>query len=100
MLGNEVFLRNIVGMVLLSFSTASLPCIAGYFGKRLFFLIYSLAVLLGIFYIYYVIISDISPGWSDLTSIIGYLFIIGVGTLTAFITEFFSFVIKKNRRSK
>lgn len=100
MLGDEVFLRNIVGMVLLSFSTASLPCICGYFGKRLFVPIYSIAVLLGIFYIYYVIIADLTPGWGDLTSIIGYLFIIGIGTLTALIAEFFSFIIKKNRRNK
>ncbi|WP_162523131.1 hypothetical protein [Clostridium estertheticum] len=39
-------------------------------------------------------IVNTSPGWGDLTSIIGYLFIIIVGTVLALVTEVLSYFIK------
>ncbi len=81
-------------MLFLSLGSALLPCIAGYFGKRIFFNIYSLSAFVGILYMLYVVIGNTSPGWGDLTSLIGYMFIVGIGIIIAFVSEVVFYVIK------
>ncbi|MBX4262569.1 hypothetical protein KTC96_07605 [Clostridium estertheticum] len=49
---------------------------------------------------FYIAMVNTSPGWGDLTSIIGYLFIIIVGTILALVTEVLSYFIKKLTKNK
>lgn len=86
-LGSEILDRYIFSLLIISIGSALIPSIGGFLGNRNFFIVYSLSAILGIFYMFYVVLGNASPGWGDLTSIIGYLFIIGVGTVLALVTE-------------
>lgn len=86
-IASEDLSGSIPGMLILAVCSSILPSIAGYFGKYIFFYIYSLSVLLGILYAFYVAIGDVAPGWGTLTSIIGYLFIVVIGLVVALIAE-------------
>lgn len=44
---------------------------------------------------FYVVLGNTSPGWSDLTSIIGYISIVAFGGILALITEILSYFIKR-----
>lgn len=98
-LAKVIVVADLSGLFLLSLCSGLIPCIAGYFGRRIFFFIYSIAVLLGIVYAFYVVIGDIAPGWGDLTSIIGYLFIVVFGLVIALLAETASLIMKANSKS-
>lgn len=87
LLASEDISGSISTMILLAVCTSILPCIAGYFGRYLFFYIFSASILIGIIYAFYVAIGDIAPGWGTLTSIIGYLFIVIIGMVVGLIAE-------------
>jgi hypothetical protein len=95
-LGSEFFVSNILAMLLLAMVSALIPCIGGFLGKRIFFKIYTLSVIVGILYMFYVVLGNTSPGWGDLTSIVGYLFIVGVGAVLALATEVIIYFVKQN----
>lgn len=97
-LGKDSPGKSILGLIVLSLSSAFIASIGGYLGRRLFFWIYSASVLLGLFYTFYVVLGDIAPGWGDLTSMIGYLFIVLGGIVIACIVEIISFIIKKSKQ--
>lgn len=97
---SDYLVDSIPGLLLLSLCSALLPSIAGYFGKHIFFIIYSLAAIIGIIYAFYVAIGDIAPGWGTLTSIIGYLFILFFGIVVAFIGETIYSLMKFRDKSK
>jgi hypothetical protein len=93
-LGSEFFVRYILAMLLIAMVSALIPCIGGFLGKRIFFIIYTLSVIVGILYMFYVVLGNTSPGWGDLTSIIGYLFIVVVGAVLALLTEVIIYFVK------
>jgi len=97
MLHNEIIGAYIFGSFLISLGSAIISCIGGFLGKRIFFLVYTLSVMIGILYMFYVVLVNTSPGWGDLTSIIGYLFIVGVGTVLAFVMELIIYFIKRKK---
>lgn len=93
-LGSEFFVRYILAMLLIAIVSALIPCIGGFLGKRIFFIIYTLSVIVGILYMFYVVLGNTAPGWGDLTSIVGYLFIVGVGSVLALVTEVIIYFVK------
>ena len=46
---------------------------------------------------FYVVLGNTAPGWGDLTSIVGYLFMVGVGAIVGLVTELVLYFIKKNK---
>ena len=95
MLGSELLVRPILGLLIISMVSGLFPCVSGFFGKRIFFIIYTFCTIAGIFYMFYVVLGNTSPGWSDLTSIIGYISIVAFGGILALITEILSYFIKR-----
>ena len=93
-LGSEFFVRYILAMLLIAIVSALIPCIGGFLGKRIFFIIYTLSAIVGILYMFYVVLGNTAPGWGDLTSIVGYLFIVGVGAVLAVVTEVIIYFVK------
>jgi hypothetical protein len=85
----------IITLLIISLGSAVLPCLCGYFGKRVFFLVYTLSVIIGILYMFYIVIADTSPGWGDLASIVSYILIIGFGIVFALIAEVVAYFMKK-----
>jgi len=93
-LGSEFFVRYILAMLLIAIVSALIPCIGGFLGKRIFFIIYTLSAIVRILYMFYVVLGNTAPGWGDLTSIVGYLFIVGVGAVLAVVTEVIIYFVK------
>ncbi len=97
-LGGDSPYHNLPGLIVLSISSALIISISGYFGRRLFFWIYCVSVVIALLYAFIVVISDVAPGWGDLTSIIGYLFILIVGIAVAFIAELVRMLLDKSKQ--
>jgi hypothetical protein len=47
---------------------------------------------------FYIVIADTSPGWGDLSSIVSYVLIIGIGILLALIAEVIAYFINARRK--
>jgi len=94
MLGSELLGRYILGLLIISTGSALIPCIGGILGKKIFFIFYTLSNIIAIFYMFYVVLGNTSPGWNDLTSIVGYIFIVAVGAVLALVMEVILHIIK------
>ena len=94
LLGSDILDRYIFSLIIISIVSALIPSIGGFLGKRIFFIIHTLSAIVGILYMFYVVLGNTAPGWGDLTSIIGYLFIVGVGAILALVTEVVSYFVK------
>jgi len=94
MLSSEMLSRYILGLLIISVSSALIPCIGGFFGKRIFFIIYTLSVIVSILYMFYIVLGNTAPGWGDLTSIISYIYIVTVGAFLALVMEIVSYFVK------
>ncbi|MFT4146939.1 MAG: hypothetical protein QM644_21065 [Mobilitalea sp.] len=97
---NDYIMGSIPGILVISLCSALPPSIAGYFEKKIFFILFSISILLGLIYAFYVALGDIAPGWGTLTSIIGYLFFVGIGLIVALIAETLSLLLKYNSKNK
>ena len=95
--GADIWDRSIIGLLIISIVSSIIPSIAWFLGKRIFFIIYTVATIVGIIYMFVVVLGNTSPGWGDLTSVIGYLFIVGIGAVLALTTEIVRSVVKKMR---
>lgn len=96
-LGSEIVGNYIFGMLIISIGTALIPCIGGFLGRQMFFKVYTFSAAIGIIYMFYVVLGNTAPGWGDLTSIVGYLFMVGVGTIVAFVSELVIYFIKTRK---
>lgn len=96
-LGSEILGDYIFSMLLISIVSALIPCIGGFFGRQIFFKVYTFSVAVGILYMFYVVLGNTSPGWGDLTSIVGYLFTIGVGAIVGLLTELIFYFVKTRK---
>ena len=84
---------------LLALGSASLPAGLGYWGRTTFFKIYTLGNLLGLFYMFYIVLANVSPGWGDLTSIAGYIVTVFIGLSVATIFELIQLLSKNRKKS-
>ena len=95
-LGSEINGRMIFMFALTAFGSALLPALAGYYGKMLFFMIYTSANLIGLLYMFKLVLMDSETGWADLTSVVVYIYLLPVGAFLALLAE----VISYFRRNK
>ena len=95
-LGTDIDSRLIFSFLILSFGSAILPTIAGYLGRSMFFRIYVSSNIFGLVYMFVLIVSNRTPGWADLTSIVVYVYLLPVGIILGLLAELIFYV--KNRR--
>jgi hypothetical protein len=100
LLGSHIFFRYVLVMLIISVITAVLPSIGGYFGKIMFFVVTSIAVAIGIIYMFYVVLGNTEPGWGDLSSIVGFLLIVGVGSGLGLAAEAGIYLIRQQNRKE
>ncbi len=86
MAGSSMDTKNYVSFALISIA-ASIFSLAGFFGKRRFSYTYMAFNIGGIIYMLYITIGGKNNGWSDLTSIAGYMFLSLLGLLLGILTE-------------
>jgi len=70
----------------------------GYFGAKAYFFTVAIFHALAIIYMLYVSINKTAEGWSDLVSIILFLFTIGVGILLGLIIQGICILVLKKRK--
>ena len=68
-----------IGSILAISLLAGILCFAGFFGLPLFSLLFAVGNIGGAVYLLYMAITRISEGWTDLTSVAGYLVFSGIG---------------------
>lgn len=98
LLNIEIDIKNIIGFVLVSL-LISIIVLIGYFGIRMFSYVFIIFDFLGLFYMYFIILSNKSGGWVDITSIIDFIVFVGFGIIVGIITEFIYWVIKHNKKT-
>jgi len=95
MLTITINLQNIIGFTILALLVSVIGSI-GYFGIRKFSYVFIIFDILGLFYMYFIILSNNSDGWVDLTSLIGFIVLIDVGIAIGIIAEFIYWIVKRN----
>lgn len=73
-LENNFSTKSIAGIAVLTFLSALLACVGGFLGGKMFFTIYTICLVLGLIYMFYIAVFDVSPNWGDLTSLLSYMF--------------------------
>ena len=96
-LRTSLSIRNIVGLLILSMILSIIPCVGGYLGKRIIFMIYTIFAFCGIVYSLYIALTNITPGWSDLISFLSSVYIIAIGTVISFIGEIVGYFMKRRK---
>lgn len=87
MLKSSFSTESLINIALLTFLSALIACAGGFFGGKKFFAIYTVGLILGLMYMFYIAIFDVSPGWADLTSVISYMFFAVAGLVLGIVTE-------------
>ena len=77
----------LIALSILSFGSALLPSLAGFFGKRQFFRVYVASNLIALAYMFVLITSGQSPGWADITSIVVYVYLLPVAVVLGILAE-------------
>lgn len=96
-LGAEVTEQNWKGFALLGGIMAILLAGGGFLGGRVYFLIASIVNVGGLIYMIYLAFARTAEGWSDLVSVISYLFLSGVGVVLGIIGQLIASIRKVNR---
>jgi len=91
----QLSFQLVLGSIILALISGLIPSIAGFWGRRVFYSVFTCINIAALFYMFYVVTMNTSPGWGDLTSIIGYLFIVILGFIIALVSEIVYFFLKK-----
>ncbi len=99
----SISIDNISGFALLSLAVSLTIGLGGLLGLKAYFKTAFVFNILGIIYMMSVTIFRTAEGWSDLVSIISYLFMLSIGIILGVIVQFAVILItnyKKNRQEK
>lgn len=77
----------LIALSILSFGSAFLPSLAGFFGRRQFFNVYVGGNLIALAYMFVLVTSEQAPGWGDLISIVVYVYLLPVVVILGILAE-------------
>lgn len=89
--------QNILALLLLAIVSVNLSTIGRYFGRNTYYFVSSFFIGIGVVYMLYIVMTNQSPGWNDLTSLISYLFFAGIGIILGLFVEITIYVMRKNK---
>jgi hypothetical protein len=90
--------RSIFGLASLAFVSALVAGLGFWLEGRLFFMVFSSSLIAGTLYILYVVITNATPGWGELTSLVGFMLICASGIIVGLAAEFVRYLIKPKLR--
>jgi hypothetical protein len=90
--------KSLIAFVMIAFVSALIACLGGFLGAKVYFVICALSAIAGTAYMMYIVGFNVSPGWGDLTSIIGYFFYIAMGIAIGIIAEVVLLLMKVKRK--
>ena len=93
-LGMAITVQIAISLAALSLIVSAIASV-GYFGARIFSNVFILFDILGLGYMYYIILSDKNGGWADLTSAIGFVVFAGLGIIAGIITEIIYLIVRR-----
>lgn len=93
-LRNAFTAQSLVALATLAVMAAVIAGIGFWLRGKLFFMIFSAGLAAGLLYMFYVVIFNSSPGWSDLTSIIGFIFIAVAGLVGGLAAELIRYLVR------
>ncbi len=85
----------LTAFAILALISAFIPCLVGFLGGQMFFLVNAFFSGIGIIYMFVVILKNMSPGWEDLTSVLSYIFVSLIGIIIGIIAQIFTLVAKR-----
>ena len=97
-LQSKLEVKSILAFSLIAVATALFSCLGGYLGAKNYFFSSSFGLVVGICHMLYIAVFNASPGWGDLTSVIGFLFFATIGILIGILLEIFLMIIKKTKQ--
>jgi len=83
----------------IAFYAALLSCV-GWFGFKVFTRTFMLFNAFALTYLLAIVITNANDGWSDLTSIVGHIFILLLGTVIATTLQLIVLIIKKINKKR
>jgi hypothetical protein len=97
-LKTTIALENISGFVLFSFFVSIIISIGGFLGAKAYFFTALAMDVIGIIYMLILSITRSAEGWSDLVSIISYMFMLGVGIILGSVIQLIVFLLSRRKR--
>ena len=97
-LKTTIALENISGFVLFSFFVSVIISIGGFLGAKAYFFTALAMDVIGIIYMLIISITRSAEGWSDLVSIISYMFMLGVGIILGIVIQLIVFLLSRRKR--
>jgi hypothetical protein len=93
-------LRSLSGMASLAIISALVAGLGYWLEGRLFFAIFSTSLGAGVLYMLYIAIFNATPGWGDVTSIIGYMLVAAMGMIIGLAAEYVRYLLKTGLKPK
>lgn len=90
--------QNITGFALLSLIVSAVISGAGFLGAKAFFFTTLAFDVIGIVYMLFISITRSAEGWSDLVSIISYMFMLGIGVIAGAVLQLVLFIVSKTKK--
>lgn len=98
-LGSDISsFQYVLILLFLSLVSSFIPCIGGYLGKKTFFVSSTVSVIYANIYNFQVVIEKTASGWEELATIVGFIFIVGAGTVISIVAEVIAFLIRYFRK--
>ena len=97
-LHSKLEVKSILALILIAVVTTLFSCIGGYLGAKSYFFSSSLGLVAGIIYMLYIAVFNASPGWGDITSVIGYLFFAAIGIVIGVFIEILALLQRKLKK--
>ncbi|ANB60571.1 hypothetical protein [Anoxybacteroides amylolyticum] len=95
MLHMEIDSKNVTAFSLISLLLAIAAGIGGFFGGTTYFSVSLTFYAGGVFYLLYLSWTRANDGWSDLTSIISFLFVAGLGIVFGVVAQLIRILTKR-----
>lgn len=95
--GTTMDTQNIVAFLILSAIFAILAGAGGFLGAKVFFATTALAYTAGLFQLLYIVAVHPADGWSDLTSVIGFLVIACGGLALGVLAQFILWIMRRKQ---
>lgn len=99
-LDRTIATRNLGGFALLSLLVAVIISAGGFLGAKGYFYTVLLFDLLGLIYMIYICINQTGDGFTDLISLMSYLFTLGIGIVLGIVVQVVLYIRSKRRISK
>ncbi len=92
-----------IGFAIISFIIAITVCIGGFLGRKIYFRIFSLGILIGIIYMLFTVIFKYTKGWSDIVSVLNFITVVAISFGASVVLDAAIYIysrFKKDRRKK